>query len=490
MWKNLVSCCFAVAATVALSAQTVEFIEPRNVQNVQGAEFSAYSAGGQYYVLHKKYRMMAPVMYDMQLDVYDANRKPVGSNLIDKTLEPGDANIPNGFFPLKDKLVMFKSEFSKASGSKMSYIYAYPFDATGKRQKRTQLTTINAESAFNSGNFRVNVSPDGTRFVVLSEQPYEKEGMERCTISVFDDQFKLVWKKDYTFPYESSKAPKNEMFINNAGTVFILKRIAVKKEHDKFSVFTFTDGGKNVVEKKIELENGFTISTWKNLFTPAGDLHIAGFYYMNKKVGINVETPDGTFLLKITGNGDLTAAKSVKIRSGSIKITQLLSTQDGGYVIVGETINERSTPKPGAQFEYNYEYSTGISHVIKLGSDGTMQWNYELNRNLRSSNDAARFFGIYAWTVGDQVNIFFTDELTNHDNKKQFVEFGTRWINLFQTIGSDGKMKSETLITDPRIGGKKGEYIFVPVTGSVYKDNKLFMLAARGLELVGATISY
>ncbi|MBL7730245.1 MAG: hypothetical protein JNM88_03640 [Chitinophagaceae bacterium] len=490
MWNKLVASCFAVASTVSLSAQTVEFIEPRNVQNVQGAEFSTYSAGGQYYVLHKKYRMMAPIMYDMQLDVYDANRKPVGSNPIDKVLEQGDANIPEGFFALKDKLIMCKSEFSKSSGSKMSYIYAYPFDATGRRQKKTLLSSFAAESAFNAGNFGVNTSPDGTKLVVFNELPYEKDGMERCTVTLFDDQFKQIWKKDFTFPYESAKAPKNEVYVNNAGTVFILKRIAVKKEHDKFSVFTFTDGGKNVVEKKIELENGFTISTWKHLFTPAGDLHIAGFYYMNKKVGINVETPDGTFLLKITGNGELSASKSVKIRSANTKITQLLSTEDGGYIIVGETVNERSTPKPGAQFEYNYEYSTGISHIIKMGSEGAMQWNYELNRNLRSSNDAARFFGIFAWTKGSDVNIFFTDELTNHDNKRQFVEFGTRWINLFQTIGPDGKMKSETLITDPRIGGKKGEYIFLPVTGSVYKDNKLFMLASRGLELVGATVSY
>jgi hypothetical protein len=70
------------------------------------------------------------------------------------------------------------------------------------------------------------------------------------------------------------------------------------------------------------------------------------------------------------------------------------------------------------------------------------------------------------------------------------VEFGTRWINLYYTIGADGKFKNKTLITDQRIGGKKGEYIFIPITGSLYKDNKLFMLAARGMELVGATISY
>lgn len=491
MMRKLTAVFVGAIIGTTVMAQTVEFIEPRNVQNVQGTAFSSYKVGDNFYVLQKKYRMMAPVMYDLQLDAYDANRKPIGSTMIDKTLEMGDANIFQGVFALKDKLVMFKSEYSKSSGSKMSYIYAYPFDVNGRRQKRTQLTTINAESAFNSGNFGVNVSPDGTKIAVISEQPYDKEGMERCTITVFDEQFKQVWKKDYTFPYESAKGPRNEIMVNNAGVVFLLKRIPVKKAHDQFSVFTFAESGKTIVEKKIELENGFTVSSSKHLFTADGNLQVAGFYYMNKKVGINVETPDGTFFLEVkAATGDLAAAKSNKVRSASIKATQLLRTADNGFILVGETIVEKSTPKPGVQFDYSYEYKTGYNHVIKLGPTGTLQWDYELRRELRSAEDGGRFLGTYCWINGNDVNLFFTDELSRHDNKRQFIEFGTRWINLYQVIGSDGNLKSETVIADPRIGGKKGEYTFIPSTGSVYKDNKLFMLAARGLELVGATVSY
>jgi hypothetical protein len=250
MKKQLQLLCLCMATAFSLSAQTVEFIEPRNVQNVPGADFSTYKVGDYFYVFQKKYRMMAPVMYDLQLDAYDANLKPISSNIIDKTLEMGDANIFQGIFPLKEKLVMFKSEYSKASGNKMSYIYAYPFDVMGKRQKKIQLTTINAESAFNSGNFGINVSPDGSKIAVISEQPYDKEGMEKCTVSVYDEQMKLLWKKDYTFAIESAKAPKNSIMVNNAGVVFILKRIPVKKAHDVFSVLTFSDNSKTVVEKK------------------------------------------------------------------------------------------------------------------------------------------------------------------------------------------------------------------------------------------------
>lgn len=491
MLKRITTLYIGVAIALGSAAQTVEFIEPRNIQNVPEAEFTTYKVGDNFYVLQKRYRMMAPVMYDLQLDAYDANRKPIGSNMIDKVLEMGDANIFQGVFALKDKLVMIKSEYSKASGAKMSYIYAYPFDVTGKRQKKVQLTTINAESAFNSGNFGVNVSPDGTKIAVISEQPYDKEGMERCTVSVFDEQFKLLWKKDYTFPYESAKGPKNDLLVNNAGVVFILKKVPVKKAHDTFSIFTFYDNGKTVTEKKIELGNGFTVSTYKNLFTAAGDLQMAGYYYMNKKVGVNVETPDGIFYLQVSAsNGDLQTAKINPGVVGTISATQLLLLPDNTLCLMGERQITHTAPMSGKPGEYSYSYNAGNIYLNKIGGDGMVVWQYKFQRDMKSAGDGGRILGAFAWLKGNDINLLFADYLSEHDDKKRFIEFGGSRANIIQTIGADGKLKTDQLIEDPRIGGKKGEYLFLPVTGSLYKDNKVFMLASRRLELVGATISY
>lgn len=488
MRKLLLLACVCTAS-IQLPAQTIEFIEPRNVQGVPEAEFSTFKVGDYYYVLQKRYRMMAPVMYDLQLDAYDTNRKPIGSYAIDKMLEMGDANIWEGIFPLKDKLVMFKSEYSKASGSKMSYLYYYPFEVNGKRQKKNQLATIMAESAFNSGNFGVNVSPDGTKVVVISEQPHEKDGMERCVITVFDDQFKQLWKKEYTFPYESSKAPRNTVFVNNNGDVFILKQINLKKEHDKFSVFVLPNGGKEVSEKKIELGNGFTIATYKHLFTASGELQIAGYSYMNKKVGINVETPDGIFYLGVKPGGDM-VSKLNPMPPTTRTALQLLVIPDNTLALLGEHQYTKSNPVPGKPGEFTYEYTGGDFSLTKLDGSGIEQWTYKFDRNLRSTGDGGKALSVFAWNSGTSTHILFQDVFSRHDDKKQFIEFGSRRINLFQTIGADGKLQSESVILDPRIAGKKGEYLFIPATGSVYKDNKIFMLATRGLELVGATISY
>ena len=55
MRKLLVSLLAIAIAGSSLFAQTVEFIEPRNVQGVPEAEFSTYKVGDNFYVLQKNY---------------------------------------------------------------------------------------------------------------------------------------------------------------------------------------------------------------------------------------------------------------------------------------------------------------------------------------------------------------------------------------------------------------------------------------------------
>lgn len=480
--------------TLQSYAQTVEFIEPRHIQNIGRAEFSTFRVKDYLYVLHKQYRMDAPVSFDLQLDVYDAARKPVASNSIDKTLEMGDANIYDGIFPMKDQLVMFKSEFSKAGGNKVSNLFYYPFDASGKRAKKTLLTSFPVEAAMNSGYFEVGCSPAGNRLAVISELPFEKEGMEKCIVRLYDEQFKELWKKEYTFPYESVRAPGNDIFVNNDGTVFILKRIRQKKKFDQFSIFSFTGNGQTVTEKKLELGNAFTISTYKSLFTPAGELILAGYYYTDKNVGINVETPDGCFYVRVNpANGELSAAKTNTFKSlQNLVALQLITLPDNSVALLGEQQYKTSTAIPGRPFEYNYEYITKNIVLLKLSADGSMPWYYTVSKELKSVNDGARFLSSYAWAKGEDIQLLFADFLSERDGKKHLIVgpgLAGRRVDVIETIGPDGKMKAGTYVKDARIGGKTGEYMFIPATATEF-NGSVFLLSGRGAELAGTKLSY
>jgi hypothetical protein len=492
--KQILTLLVAAVTVTVCKAQTVTFIEPRNVQTYPDAGFSTYTVKDHFYVLHKKFRLMAPIMYDMQLDVYDAARKPVGSAIIDATLAPGDANIPEGVFAMKEQLVMFKSEYKKVDGVKTSLIYCYPFETNGKRKPATLLTSFEASGAFNAGNFNVNVSADGGRVAVMSELPYDKDGMEKTIVTVYDENFKQLWKKEYEFPYESVKAPKNEIFVNNEGTVFLLKRIKIKKAFDQFSFFTFGSQGKSVTESKVSLGESFTIATSKDLFTAKGDLVMGGYFYNDKKVGINVERPDGNFLLQVNAaDGKIAFAKTNTEQSMDVKALQLIPAPGGGYWLVGEHQFIKEVPIPGKNFEYSNSYLTGNISVCRLAADGAQLWNYRVNKQLESAGDGARLLSAYAVPKGEQLSLIFADYLHKYDDKKQIVVLpglAMQWVNIIETIGADGKKVSATWINDIRMAGKKAEYLLVPATGDVKPGQPLFMLAARGRELVGVQVSW
>ena len=55
---------FAIANSFCI-AQTVEFIEPRNVQSVPQADFFTYAVKDNFYVLQDKFRMQAAIMHDL-----------------------------------------------------------------------------------------------------------------------------------------------------------------------------------------------------------------------------------------------------------------------------------------------------------------------------------------------------------------------------------------------------------------------------------------
>lgn len=495
MLKSSLFFLLITCSTLHSYAQSVEFIEPRNVQSVQEAEFSVFHVGGHLYILQKKYRMNSPVSFDLQLDVYNEARKPVASHVIDKTLEMGDANIYKGIFPLKERLVMFKAEYSKATGSKLYSLYYYPFDLLGKRQKKTPLVNIAAESAFNSGNFVVGVSPDGTKVAVIAEQPHTKDGLEKCIVIVFDNNFTQRWKKEFEFPYESSKAPLNEVFVNNDGTAFVFKRIKAKKQFDKFSIFSFTENGQTVTENKIELGNAFNISTYRHLFNVSGDLTMAGYYYTDKNVGINVETPDGPFYIRINAAGKLVAAKAntVKPQKQNLVTLQVLPVNgsDNDVFLLGEQQFKTSSPIPGKMMEYSYEYNTRDISLARLTGEGDLLWDYKVEKELKSANDGGRFLSSYMWQEGSDLHLLFPDFLYKRDDKKQVVvgpgAAGQR-VDVIETLGPDGKLSRATYVKDMRIGGRHGEYMFIPATASRF-GNSLFLLSARGAELVGTRLT-
>lgn len=472
-----------------VKAQQVTFVEPRTTQEVERPTFEPYAAGGRYYILQKQFNMSSPVLYDMQLDAYGSAYKPMGSNVLDKTLAMGDANLQNGFFVVNNQLVQFKSEFKSTGSKKKMLLYYYIFDKEGNRQKGQLLAEFPSLKALNAGNFHVNVSEDGSKVAVFCEMPFVKNTKEEAILMVFDADWNQLWKETITFPYDSRRGPQNDLFVSNQGEVAIVKQVKVKKEADKFQVFTFSRDGKMTGEAAINPSENFTISTYEGHFNQDGKLILSGNYYKDQKVGINVETPDGPFFALIdplTGTIPLMQASTYTRAHQNLVVLDAFVYPDNSVLLVSEQVYEKSTARPGGGFEYDYEYNHKNIVVARLNSDGGFEWEYVIERDLKSMNDGGRFFSVVTGPAGEETRLLYRDDISKYGTGKQA---GTEGY-VVMTLGSDGNLKQATAITDQRIAGMGGQYSFIPSSGIAVSANEWFLLAARGKELVGVKLAF
>ncbi|MEO5643190.1 MAG: hypothetical protein ABIQ40_04620 [Bacteroidia bacterium] len=480
-------------------AQTTEFIEPRNVLKAETPKISTLKVKDITYLIYDSYTK-ASMTHTVQLDAYDANMKFAGTNIINKSDDPAEPGVFEGVFALTNNVGLFKSSWDKKGGME---IFGYTVDANAKKQPGKKLCGFTAEKMMNTGSFRVNVSPDGSKIVVLCELPTVKDSLEHTQIYVYDNNFKQLWMKDYRFPNAAGVAEKyryNNVYVNNDGIVFDMKQVPVKKAYDYFTVFTFLSNGAKVEERKMDLGENGHIGTYKADFCTNGDLIFAGYCYPDKKVGVNVETMNNAFFVKVSAaDGGMPVDKLNAIDpKPSIKANILLILADNSAILIGENEYVTETGRIGANAPttsnviYDYDYNnTNISN-IKFGADGVKKWEHTIERDLKSRNDGGRSLGIFACMMGDNLMVSYNDYLYRHDGKPHVIVdpiYGSYRTNIIAKIGPEGVKLSESVNMDKRLAGRDAEYSFLPASGTKANETTLYFIAARGLELVPAKVT-
>lgn len=478
-------------------SQTVEFVEPRNELKAVMPEISTFKVKDITYVMYDYYNK-STLKTDRQLDAYDANMKFNGTSLISKTEDPSEPTIFEGVLAMSDKLVLLKSAWDKKTGNEIS---VFPISVNAAKGNGTKLCGFPAEKMMNTGIFHVNASPDGTKLVVFCELPVVKDSLEHTIVYVYDNNFKQLWKSDYRFPNANGteKYRYNDVYVNNEGVVFDMKRVPVHKALDYFTVFTFYSNGTKVEERKMDLGEGGHISTYKTAFCRNGDLLFAGYCYPDKKVGVNVDTPDNAFCIKVSAvDGGMPIDKLTPIHaSAALKAKYVLLLADNSAILVGENEYVTSTLKPGATVgmaggDSDFDYNNTNITALKFDAEGTKKWEHTIERDMKSRNDGGKMLGIFACMMGDNLVITYQDFIYRHDGKSHPVAVGFDFmhVDVVRKINDLGVTVSENYITDKRLAGKEAEYALFPAAGVKLSETSLWFIAGRGLELVSVKLTF
>ncbi|HET6992561.1 MAG TPA: hypothetical protein VFJ43_14605, partial [Bacteroidia bacterium] len=122
-------------------AQTVDFVEPRDVLKAVMPDITTYKVKDVTYVMYDYYNK-STFNRDIQLDAYDANMKFAGTSLINKSDDPEEPSQFEGVYAMSDKLVLLKSSQDKKTGN---YISIFPVNANAVKQEGTKLCGFPSE---------------------------------------------------------------------------------------------------------------------------------------------------------------------------------------------------------------------------------------------------------------------------------------------------------------------------------------------------------
>ncbi len=481
----------------SLNAQTIRLSQKYTTQAVVNPSFNSYLVNDYYYVIQDKFNMKSPINRDVQMDVFDNKGEFVSSTgLIDAEMNMSEPNIWEGIFPLTDKMVLFKSQYVKEGDNKHYDLYAYPFSNLTQRDNGIKITSTASESGTNTGNFFISSSPDGSKVAVLVQHPFIKGARESCTVIVFDNAFKELWNKKYDFPFDNVKSPDNILWVNNSGSVFMLKKVENKTEDPYQSVITFTSNGSVIKENRLAMGEAGKTSSYGTAFNTQGDLVMAGLYFNDRKFGINVDKPKGFFILKVNaGDGVASSGFSPGDFPVGTKTISMNLLPNNEVIITAEEQIINSTPIPGQTFEYNYEYVNGNIFVTRLNAKGEVQWQHVAKRDIKSFNDGGKSNSVFTGIINGNVSLVYRDCYYKYDGKHHAViSFPdmSKYINVHRALGMDGNMVSDTYIK--RLGNddsKEAVIIYLmPPTGKQQDEKNVLFMGCTEKILYGVKVSF
>jgi hypothetical protein len=332
---------------------------------------------------------------------------------------------------LNNKAYVLKSLFKKEEG--VNTLFAVPISSDGNYENAITLATIPAEKLSQRGLFSASCSDDGSKLIVVAEPNFIKDQNEKITLTLFNEKLEKIWKSEQTFSYPWTRAVFNQPHVNNAGTVYLLKKTDMKGEGITYSVFSCN--GTDMKEMKMEFDGNKKAATLVSDITAEGDFLVGGYYTEDAKVKIGFGTAyHGSFVFKTDGKMGAWRIKTISPfeKRKDISARRIISYK-GNTILTGEInyINSSARPKdpsiPASEqdpFARDYSYSAYDIWVDGFDAQGKSMYQQSIRKTNSSKNDFSRWNSFFGEIMNDKLYLIFMDDKTRYDEKKKWIIFG------------------------------------------------------------------
>ena len=315
-------------------------------------------------------KRISGIKNSISIDILDANNLLLHTNNVEV---PGDEIVH--IDRVNGRLTLFSVTHN--SELKEDQLSAYTLNNAGELSGTVLLASLKSNGGY-LAKFKIAVSSNGQKVGILCEKPYMKEKNEGVIIKILDKDLQLILTKDYNYALASMKRRFNVPFINNNGSLYILKRARIKTKNTYLLTLIKESGVEEHHDVKLR---SMRIADVTAAFNKDEELIVSGFY-----AGFKGFAFKGAFTIKYNESSlpvyrkelmlpenlisGLKSKKEIsKFGNGLDKfhVKKLIVTPKGISYLIAEHLSLDKTEKE------NVEKRKGVA-VVKFSSKGDFLW--------------------------------------------------------------------------------------------------------------------
>lgn len=383
----------------------------------------------------------------------------------------------------KDNIVVFFHSYD--TDNDQHVLFAQKFDNDGEFiGDLTIIDKIKAKKRRNAGSFVIDVSADSTKFLVVSNPPFEKYAGEEFGFKVYSPDLKNLSHTELALPQKDKDVELVDDILGNDGKIYILTKITLeKKQKEKgnapyyYSIFTVIAEDNSISENRIELPKMNIEDAAVRLNDERGELVCSGFYSdikPNKYVGDDI---DGFFNLVLDVNTwrtinsgtkkldkkmiqQITGKKKIKEGRGissTFEILKIMSKSDGSSTIISENryMEVITTYTRGANgatsTSTDYHYYRNSIFIINVDKDGSIQSLVHIPKYQHTINDNGIWSSVLIMEKDDRLILVYNDNPKNMSANLKTIKdvdamnFVGKAILVAAEVFNDGTVKKTKL---------------------------------------------
>lgn len=356
-----------------------------------------------------------------------------------------------GAYLIAGKLYVFNALYIKEKGQYI--LSATEINASnGSKGTETPIISMEAEGLSSRGSFLVAQSPDKKALVVLYQPSFKKNENEKITVTVVNSSLKQVWSSTQAFNYEAARYASNLPSINNAGTVFILKKTNTKSTTTPYSIFSIANN-QPLKEFKLELGGKKKIVNIKTTFAPNGDFLTAGHYTEDASVTLGGTKFEGYFIYKMNQAGTEKIFGNDYMfdeRKKDLQLSYILADDQRTYLVSEKkwetSVDRARSNNSPSQLMLEPErditnYSSDI-FINAINAKGDTLFNHSTKRLIYTMNNFGVTNGTMAILQNGKLFLLYNDDASKHDGKKRLIVVGGKKIPVVTIIdAATGKVE-------------------------------------------------